>query len=366
MHKAVVNTLRRTLWLLPIPLIWILLSHMGALSFFENKAMDWRFRQRGEIDAPVKLIYVDLDAESFRDYLGERPWPRSEFGQISEILFVLGKVNAIGFDLVLSKFNASILVPQEYVDQDVEEFARVTNRNPNIILATAYSQGDDMPLIYKGETDLENFDFPETPHPRFIQRHGINQMGLIGYDQEISDGITPRWVPMFSEASKYGLNFTYYQIALQLARVSYGLPPEAIKRSEDIIELVDSNGLALLSIPLWGQQMLEINWFSKFYSQKIHVTVCCKSPPPMLFTLKGMKNNRHRQMSFSVNLMTPSYSSARPTPSFRTLLPAQWTITLSQKSVFTPMFLKLFFPVYILGVSPTGRNTSSSSRSPLS
>ena len=268
MNKAVVNTLRRTLWLLPIPLIWILLSHMGALSFFENKAMDWRFRQRGEIDAPVKLIYVDLDAESFRDYLGERPWPRSEFGKISEILFVLGKVKAIGFDLVLSKFNASILVPQEYVDQDVEEFARVTNRNPNIILATAYSQGDDMPLIYKGETDLENFDFPETPHPRFIQRHGINQMGLIGYDQEISDGITPRWVPMFSEASKYGLNFTYYQLALQMARVSYGLPPEAIKRSEDKIELVDSNGLALLSIPLWGQQMLEINWFSKFYSQK--------------------------------------------------------------------------------------------------
>ena len=53
-----------------------------------------------------------------------------------------------------------------------------------------------------------------------------------------------------------------------MARVSYGLPPEAIKRSEDKIELVDSNGLALLSIPLWGQQMLEINWFSKFYSQK--------------------------------------------------------------------------------------------------
>ena len=268
MNKAVVNTLRRTLWLLPIPLIWILLSHTGSLSFFENKAMDWRFQLRGEIDAPVKLIYVDLDAESFREYLGERPWPRGEFGKISEILLVLGKVKAIGFDLVLSKFNASFLVPQEIVDQDVDDFARVTNRNPNIILATAYSQGDDMPLIYKGETDLENFDFPETPHPRFIQRHGINQMGLIGYDQEISDGITPRWVPMFSEASKYGLNFTYYQIALQLARVSYGLPPEAIKRSEDKIELVDSNGLALLSIPLWGQQMLEINWFSKFNSPK--------------------------------------------------------------------------------------------------
>mgnify|MGYP002030096774 CR=1 FL=1 len=150
------------------------------------------------IEAPVKLIYVDLDAESFRDYLGERPWSRTEFGEISEILLVLGKVKAIGFDLVLSKFNASILVPQEFIDQDVEEFARVTNRNSNIILATDYSQSDDMPLIYKGETDLENFDFPETLHPRFIQRNGINQMGLIGYDQEISDGITSRWVPMFS------------------------------------------------------------------------------------------------------------------------------------------------------------------------
>ena len=244
------------------------LAHFGTLSFFENKAMDWRFRQRGEIDAPVKLIYVDLDAETFREYLGERPWPRNEFGIISEILLDLGKVRAIGFDLVFSKFSASILVPQENVDQDIDGFSRVTNRNSNIILATAYSQGDRMPLIYKGETDLENYDLPETPHPRFIQRNGISQMGLIGYDQEISDGITPRWVPMFSEAAKYGMNFTYYQIALQLARVSYGLPPEAIVRSEDRIELVDDKGLALLSIPLWGQQMLEINWFSKFYSEK--------------------------------------------------------------------------------------------------
>lgn len=244
-----------------------------AISFwstelFENKAMDWRFRLRGEIDAPVKLIYVDLDAESFRKYLGERPWPLNEFGKISEILLVLGKVKAIGFDLVLSKFNASVLVPQELVNQDVAEFARVTNKYPSIILATAYSEGDRMPLIYKGDDDLENFDFPETPHPQFTARRGINQMGLIGYDQEISDGITPRWVPMFAEVSQYGLKFTYYQIALQLARTSYGLPPEAIKRSEDLIELVSNEGETLMSISLWGQQMMEVNWFSKFYSPK--------------------------------------------------------------------------------------------------
>ena len=61
--------------------------------------MDWRFRVRGEIDAPVKLIYVDLDAEAFRKYTGEKPWPRSEFGKIAEILLYFGKAKAVGFDL---------------------------------------------------------------------------------------------------------------------------------------------------------------------------------------------------------------------------------------------------------------------------
>ncbi len=70
----------------------------------------------------------------------------------------------------MSKFAASILVPQELVDMDVQEFANVTRYYPNIILATAYSEGDEVPLIYlMGDRyDLKTNDLPETPHPRFV------------------------------------------------------------------------------------------------------------------------------------------------------------------------------------------------------
>ena len=61
------------LLLLPIPLLWALLAHHGALERLENQLLDLRFRLRGEIAAPVKLIYVNVDTRALQA-LGERPW----------------------------------------------------------------------------------------------------------------------------------------------------------------------------------------------------------------------------------------------------------------------------------------------------
>ncbi len=97
-------------------------------------------------------------------------------------------------------------------------------------------------------------------------------MGLINVDVNLSGGHTPRWVPMFAEtyldAGPFSKTLTYYQIALQLARVSYGLPPDSIKRYDDRIEMVDGEGNILLNIPLWEKQMMEVNYHSKWYSEK--------------------------------------------------------------------------------------------------
>ncbi len=273
MLKGWSDFLKRLLFILPIPAIWLLLWHFGFLHFLENKAMDWRFRVRGEIDAPVKLIYVDLDAEAHRDYTGEKPWPRSEFGKIAEILLYYGKAKAIGFDLVMSKYAASIMVPKELVDLDVQEFANVTQYYRNIILATAYTgeKGKQLPFIYaeKDQYDVKANDTPETPHPKFV---GVDQMGLINTDEKLSGGHVSRWVPMFAETYRdfvsFGKTFTYYQIALQMARVSHSLQPDSIKSYDDRIELVDAEGNILLDIPLWGKQMLEVNYFSKWLSEK--------------------------------------------------------------------------------------------------
>ena len=53
--------------LLAIPVLWSVLSHLGLLNFFENRTIDWRFQRRGEIPAPVKIVYVDVDSRSIGD-----------------------------------------------------------------------------------------------------------------------------------------------------------------------------------------------------------------------------------------------------------------------------------------------------------
>ncbi len=270
MLKGFPDFLKRLLLILPIPLIWLALWHFGFLTFLENKAMDWRFRVRGEIDAPVKLIYVDLDADTNRQF-GEKPWPRVNYGRVAEYLLYFGKIKAIGFDLVMSQFVGSTLVPKELIDHDVQQFAEVTRYYPNIILATAYTgeKGKQLPLVYikKDKYDIKTNDRPETPHPRFV---GIEQMGLINTDEQLSGGVVSRWVPCYAESyfKPFDKELVYYQIALQLARVSHGLPPDSIKRYDDRIDLVDLQGIPVISIPLWEKQMLEVNYFSKFYSKK--------------------------------------------------------------------------------------------------
>ncbi len=255
--------------LLPVPILWSLALHVGLLTFLENRAMDWRFRIRGEIDAPVKLVYVDIDAATNR-WLGERPWPRYIYGQIAEILLRQGQAKAIGFDLVMSEFAASRLVSKERLDQDVEIFAQTTNLNPNMILATAYTEGQEVPSYYKDTFHIKENDTPETPHPRFTSFHGVDQMGLINVDFDITRGTIPRWVPMFTQtySEPFDRTFSYYQIALQLARVSFDLPPESIRHTDERIRIVDDDDNVLIDVPLFEKQMLEVNYFSKFYSPK--------------------------------------------------------------------------------------------------
>ena len=73
------------LLLMPIPLLWAVLAHRGALERPENQLLDLRFRVRGEIAAPVKLIYVDVDTRALQA-LGERPWNREQFGAAADFI----------------------------------------------------------------------------------------------------------------------------------------------------------------------------------------------------------------------------------------------------------------------------------------
>ena len=109
--------------LLLVPIIWVGLNYAGILDNLENKSLDLRFKFRGNLNhrsannervlvdqetnktVPKipKVIYVNFDAATLSlDEVGERPWNRSFFRNVSSILLKEGKARVIGFDFIFS------------------------------------------------------------------------------------------------------------------------------------------------------------------------------------------------------------------------------------------------------------------------
>ncbi|HEY5227963.1 MAG TPA: CHASE2 domain-containing protein, partial [Opitutaceae bacterium] len=97
------SALSRLRWLVlaPIPLAWCLIAHFGYLSFLEDKVIDWRFRYRGPIDSPARVVYVNIDPASLAK-IGGWPWSRAYFATVAKDLMTQGGAKAIGMDVVFN------------------------------------------------------------------------------------------------------------------------------------------------------------------------------------------------------------------------------------------------------------------------
>lgn len=267
----------RYVLLVPIPFVWAFLGHFEHLDRFENALVDLRFRLRGEIEAPVKLIYVDLDTRALQE-LGERPWSREKFGLAAEALIERGGARAVGFDFVFSGLSYSEIVDRKKASEGNVAFARVIRKHPNIILAVQYTegqavtQGDQtvrrLPLLRRGATDRSKNDVPEMPqYPLVTPTWG--RVGLIDFDTEYGADVVPRWVPMFAHT----VNPTLYHMSLQLVLLALGLDEQAVKIFADRIEVVRRDGRLALTIPLREGQLVEVNWFSRWVNQELNPRV---------------------------------------------------------------------------------------------
>jgi adenylate cyclase len=267
----------RYLFLLPIPLLWALLSHYGFIDRLENQLLDLRFHTRGEIEAPVKLIYVDVDTRAIQQ-LGQFPWSREKFGLAAKALLENGGVRAIGFDFVFSALTYSELVDTKEVIRGNRAFSQVARKHPNLILAVQYTVGQSitqseetprrMPLIRLGMTDRTKNDVPEMPEMPIIGPTW-GRVGLIDFDAEYGGDAVPRWVPMFAHT----MNPTLYHMSLQLVLQALGLDEQAVKIFADRLEVVGKNGALVLTIPLREQQLVEVNWFSKWINPELNPRV---------------------------------------------------------------------------------------------
>ena len=266
--KATSRSYLRLLLLLPIPALWCVLSHFGWLDVLENYTLSLRYRDRGEIAAPVKVRYVDVDTRAIQ-YLGERPWDRSEFGQAARVLLETGQAKAVGFDFVFSDLAISKMISRADLQKRNFEFAKVIRAHPEIVLAAQYTSGQALlqegqkrfPLLRLGLTDRTKNDVPELPqYPLFGPTWGT--AGLIDVDYGYGRDVAPRWVPLFAQTP----NPTLYHMALKLALIELGLSEKAVRLSPQQLDLVRPDGAVAVSIPLREQQLMEVNWFSKWGS----------------------------------------------------------------------------------------------------
>jgi len=260
----------RFLFLLPIPALWCVASHAGWLQFLENRLIDWRFRYRGEIAAPVKVVYVDIDPRTIDD-IGNWPWSRSYFAEVAGTLVKVAHVRAVGFDFVFSpNGEAESADRQKLIEGDLE-FGRFLFQAPPVVLGASFTAGEfraaegriehrQLPLLANGLGDAAKIEPPEVTALQIPGRPAWSPP-FVGLIDTLDGGtrVVPAWAP-----TSVG---NFYHVAVELARLYWGLPVGSIRVAGDHLDFVKPDGSLQARMPLRDGQLVDINWFSPWESR---------------------------------------------------------------------------------------------------
>lgn len=295
------------LLVLAVPMIWVFMSTWSEWHYLENITLDWRVKVRGEMEAPVKLMYVDIDSEAIK-MMGECPIPRAFFASVVEALFHYGKARVIGIDVIFSKSAHSLLVDENEVAKDKEIFRKVIEEEPGLVLAATYALSPKeksiiefdrrrflrpFPYINLGYINPTKNGMPELPDPELIGSANAN-IALTNIAFHMSPGPTPRWVPLFAHTPER----TLLTLPLEMLRVYYHLPKEAVEIYSESIVIRNRNGKVFMKIPLTEQQFVEVNWFSRWRSDKNPRTSLGEVIRASVFLKKGTEEQKLKAKAF--------------------------------------------------------------------
>ncbi len=264
------RSLRATLWLylslVALSLFWLLLSQWGVLRPLENLTVDARYRVRGPVDSPVRVVYVDIDSPAMATF-GNFPWSQAIFSRVSAALLREGGARAVGIDVVFSEAGVPNVADLAAVERGRMEFARLLFSNPPIVLAASYAGrgryeledgtriDETLPMVEQGRRGPA----PEMPHYVIGPVRLMPPAGLI----DAMDGDT-REVPVFAPLEEGYL----FHMSVELARLHWGLPREGLRVTERRVELRDAEDRLVRAIPLHRGQLVDVNWFSRWHDDR--------------------------------------------------------------------------------------------------
>ncbi len=259
--------------LLLIPTLWCVVAHYGFLNFEENKFLDWRFVSRGEVDAPVNVVYVDVDSESLST-IGGWPWTREHFAKSISALVTQSKVRAIGVDFVFSDNGVPEVVDWKKLVAGNVQLVRMLKAKPAppVLLACSYAADTDrdanfnilhreFPMI-RDNKPLDKVEYPELPYLVTDLRNIKVKWTTpgVGLIDTYEGGM--RSVPLFAQTEAK----TYYHMGVELLRYYWGLGQDGVVVDGDTLVFRQPDGKVLRRVPMRFGQLLEINWFSHWDS----------------------------------------------------------------------------------------------------
>ena len=267
-RKSAVLRLR---WLLLalIPLAWCVVAHLGGVTGLENGVVDLRFRYRGPMDAPVKVVYVDVDSISL-DSIGNMPWSREYFATVARTLIERAGVKAVGMDFVFSDAGVPESVDRAKYIAGNRALGAFLWKTPSVVVAASFTAMDYHDI--NGKKKMR--EFPDVSRPDLPPIHQIEPPELPSLSIAAGRTVSPpgvglidtvdqgtRWVPLYAPTSAR----TYYAMAVELARIYYGIDRSGLKVDADHLDLVRDDGSYAARIPLMRKQLVEVNWFSPWF-----------------------------------------------------------------------------------------------------
>ena len=272
--------------LLIIPCIWIIVNHFGIIDGWKTKSVDLRLSSkipgaRGEIlhnknakeeimvegnrSIPKipKIVYVNFDAATLAmDDVGERPWDRAFFRNMSMALMTKGKARVLAFDFGFTPKSVSKMVPMENSYRSDSAMGELIKAYPHqVVLGCLYSGVPTpfvkstgvsaFPPLFKDGYSVEaarqsgKYNYPESPtYPlqNYLDGKYLGRTGSFTVPPFRAVDNIPRWVPLWFPGG--GKAHAYNLLGGKQSKLSFEIQKDnepELKKLRGVLDGFDGN-----------------------------------------------------------------------------------------------------------------------------
>ena len=286
------TTIKIALAFIVLPFFWHWSSRFDCIRRLEESTLQLRYFLRGDLNeeklaqktskAIPNVVFVTMDMNSLKQ-IGEAPIPLSFYAKTMYALQKHSKLSVLVSDVFFFNKHYSTLVDEQKVISDKMTSLHFLRQTPKCVLGALFNCVGDfeqtylmherpLPLIMRGFENFEILKFPLCPPNDIVGDD--TKLGLLNTSISNDPKDRVRWIPLFGRVQ----NHIYYALGLE-AFQKYNYPESMIDIFGDdsenetyegghLLLFLDKDVSVLHKVPLAKRQLMEINWFSAWKSNK--------------------------------------------------------------------------------------------------